>query len=224
MQFILSTISGFIESIWRRWFGGWVEQSFENVLPKWAFKILASRGTQTAFNLIFLFAVFMLNTSLWINTPLCSWLMSFGVKDWCISAIMSIIFQFQFWSRGHGPAFDIGRGKTVDEDTVRRYQKVWYAFIPNKLIPEEHWYGFLYDLIWMTARYTEGTLLMIPFLWSFDILWLGLITSSVYALCWTIQERDSWVIKYIPWKMVTVATQLAELVIGFLVGFYIAFK
>ena len=166
----------------------------------------------------------MLNTSLWINTPFCAWLMSWGVKDWCIASIMSIIFQFQFWSRGHGPAFDIGRGETVDEDTKKRYQKVWYAFIPNKLIPEEHWYGFLYDLIWMTARYTEGTLLMIPFLWSFDILWLGLITSSVYALCWTIQERDSWVIKYIPWKMVTVATQLAELIIGFLVGFYIAFK
>ena len=224
MQFILSTISGFIESIWRRWFGGWVEQAFEGKLPNWLYKILASRGTQTAFNLVFLFAVFMLNTSLWINTPLCSWLIAHGIKDWCIASIMSIIFQFQFWSRGHGPAFDIGRGTVVDEDTKRRYQKVWYAFIPNKLVPEEHWYGFLYDFIWMTARYTEGTLLMIPFLWSFEILWLGLITSGVYAFCHTLQERESWIIKYVPWGMVTVATQLAELVIGFLVGFYIAFK
>ena len=31
---------------------------------------------------------------------------------------------------------------------IERYQKVWWVFIPNKLIPEEHWYGFLYDFIW----------------------------------------------------------------------------
>ena len=75
MHFLFSTISGFIESIWRRWYGGWIEGTMEDKLPKWLYKFLSSRGTQTIFNLIFLFGIFMLNP-IWTATPLCNWLIT----------------------------------------------------------------------------------------------------------------------------------------------------
>lgn len=216
MQFLLSMISGTIESIWRRWFGGWVEGTMKDKLPKWLYKILASRGTQTIFNLIILFGIFMLNVG-WMITPFSAWLIAHNISAWIIALIMAVIVQFEFWSRGHGPAFDIGRWNP--QEYIERYQKVWWAFIPNKLIPREHWYGFLYDFIWMLVRYTYGLIFLVPFLWSFKILWLGLIVTSLYAFCWTIYERDNWIIKYIPLDMVSGATQLAELLVGFAVGF-----
>ena len=46
MHFLFSTISGFIESIWRRWYGGWIEGTMEDKLPKWLYKFLSSRGTK----------------------------------------------------------------------------------------------------------------------------------------------------------------------------------
>lgn len=216
MRFLLSMISGAIESIWRRWFGGWVEGTMKNKLPKWLYKILASRGTQTIFNLIVLFGIFMINAG-WMVTPFSAWLIAHNISAWIIALIMTAIVQFEFWSRGHGPAFDVGRWNP--QEYVERYQKVWWASIPNKIIPREHWYGFLYDFIWMLIRYTYGLIFLVPFLWSFKILWLGLVVTGLYAFCWTIYERDSWIIKYIPFQMVGGATQLAELLVGFAVGF-----
>lgn len=219
MNFLFASIFGFIESIWRRWYGGWIEGTMEDKLPKWLYTFLSSRGTQTVFNLIVLFAIFMINSH-FLLTPICQWLLGIGIKDWIIALIMSAIFQFEFWSRGHGPAFDEGRGEPTQE-TIDRYQKVWWVFIPNFLIPKQYWYGFLYDFIWMWVRYTIGLFLMIPFLWSFNILWLGLIATSIYALCWTLYERDSWILKYIPFNMASIPTQLAELLIGFITGFWL---
>lgn len=218
MHLLFSTISGFIESIWRRWYGGWIEGTKKESLPKWIYNILSSRGTQTIFNLIFLFGVFLLNP-VWATTPVSSWLISHGVYEWLIAIVLAVVFQLEFWSRGHGKAFDLGRGAPVNDDG--RYQKFWWVVVPNKLIPEKYWYGFLYDFIWMACRYTVGLLWLVPFLWSFNILWLGLITASVYALCWTLQERDSWVFSLIPWQMAGGSTQLAELLIGFIVGFWL---
>ena len=219
MNFLFASIFGFIESIWRRWYGGWIEGTMEDKLPKWLYTFLSSRGTQTVFNLIVLFAIFMLNNG-FLFTLFCQWLIGLGIKDWFIAAVLSIIIQFEFWSRGHGPAFDEGRGIPTQE-TIDRYQKVWWVFIPNFLIPKQYWYGFLYDFIWMWVRYTIGLFLMIPFLWSFNILWLGLIATSIYALCWTLYERDSWILKYIPFNMASIPTQLAELLIGFITGFWL---
>lgn len=219
MQFILSSISGFIESLWRRWFGGWAEHYFENKLSKWLYKIISSRGTQTIFNLIFLSGVFLINSN-WAGTPLSGWLISLGIPFWLLATIIAALFQFEFWSRGHGPAFDIGRGVPTQE-TIDRYQKVWWSIIPNKLIPEKHWYGFLYDFVWMLTRYTYGLFLIVPFLWSFNILWLGLITASVYALCWTLYEKEPWIFPLIPFNMTSNATQLAEIIVGFIVGFWL---
>ena len=73
----------------------------------------------------------------------------------------------------------------------------------------------------MLTRYTYGLFLIVPFLWSFNILWLGLITASVYALCWTLYEKESWLFPLIPFNMTSNATQLAELIIGFIVGFWL---
>lgn len=218
LQFLLSPFFGLIEGFWRRWFGGYFEH--HTVFPKWINKIFESRGTQTIFNILFLTCVFMIN-SFWITTPLCSFLINLGISKWIIALIIASIFQFMFWSKGHGPAFDMARGGKPSESTIERYHREKWSFIADKLIPEDHWYGFLYDFVWMTARYTYGVIFIIPFLWSLKILWLGLIIASIYALCWTIQEKDNWVFKYFLYNCVESSTNLAEIIGGFSVGLFL---
>ena len=81
-------------------------------------------------------------------------------KSWqgaAASLLLACYLQFQFWSRGHGACFDIGRG-TPDETTIRRYNERWYHtpldWLFNKMDANEHKYGFLYDFIYMGMRYT----------------------------------------------------------------------
>ena len=63
MQFLLSIIFGFFESIWRRWFGGFVQHEyFGKKIPDWFYKIIHSRGTQTIVNIIILTSIFLLNS------------------------------------------------------------------------------------------------------------------------------------------------------------------
>lgn len=220
LQFIGAVFAGFIEGIWRRWFGGWLEEDFKTSGPKWLVKVLHSRGTQTAFNLLFLTGLFMCNP-FWTVTPLCSWIISLGVPSITIAITMACIFQFMFWSKSHGAAFDLGRDEKPTPETIERYHKYVWAILPDKIIPEEHWYGFLYDFVWMFARYTYGAMFMLPFMWTFDILWLGLMVASIYALCWTINDRDNWLFKYFPYNMVSSGTNLAEIVCGFVTGYFL---
>lgn len=184
------------ESYWRRVFGGCKEGTW-----------LGNRGVQTIINLLLLFGVFYyLKPVWWIALFSCLWM------------------QFQFYSRAHGPAFDVGRG-TPDEETIRRYNEIWWVrWLPNFifsrdsstkkveswsdklgfikrgakwftsrcLIAEEHRYGYLYDFIWMFTRYTVP-LIPIAFIYSSKIMWLGLVVASVYALCWTLYEREKYI-------------------------------
>ena len=220
MQFLFSLISGFIEGFWRRWFGGYFNHT--ESFGKIGNYLMGSRGTQTIFNILFLTLVFMLTASNWITTPLCSWLIGLGVKDWCMAVIMASVFQFQFWSRGHGPAFDMGRGGLdISEELYDRYHREVWSKLPDKVIPEEHWHGFFYDFVWMWSRYTYGALFMVPFFWSFYICWLGLIITAVYALSWTINEKDNWLFKYFPHDYVASGTNLGEVLGGFLTGVFL---
>lgn len=219
MQLILATISGGLEALWRRWFGGWAGHYFEGKLPNWLYKIVESRGTQTVVNLIFLFGVFMIN-NYWMSTLFSSWLIGLGLPSWVLALVLSALFQFEFWSRGHGPILDEGRAEPTQE-TIDRYQKVWWAFVPNNIVPKAYWYGFWYDFMWTWTRYTYGLFLLVPFLWSFNILWLGLITAGIYSICWTLYERDNWIFKLFPFEMTSSPHQLAEIITGFVVGFWL---
>ena len=219
MQFLLSIIFGFFESIWRRWFGGFVKHEyFGKKIPDWFYKIIHSRGTQTIVNIIILTSIFLLN-SYWVSTPLTNWFISLGLNKYILAIIMALIFQFMFWSKGHGPSFDIGRWDP--EEYKERYKNVWFNKICEKIIPKKYWYGFLYDCIWMICRYAYGACFMIPFIWTFKILWLGLIAASVYAFCWTLYEKENWLFNKPIFKMASNPTQLAELINGFIVGFWL---
>lgn len=217
---ILSQVFGVVESFWRRWFGGYFEH--HQIFPKWLNKIFESRGVQTVFNIALLTLLFMSN-QYWVATPICKFILGLGLNKWILALIMACLFQFMYWSLGHGPAFDMNRGGKPSESTISRYHREKWSFIPDKIVPEEHWYGFIYDFIWMTARYTYGVLFIIPFVWTFKILWLGLIIASIYALCWTIQERDSWIFKYFPKESVETATNLAEFIAGYITAVFLMF-
>lgn len=224
MKIFYSIISGIFGGLFRRWFGGWFEgEYYKEKLPSWLYNLLINRGTQTISLILLFFCCFMINNS-WMLTPFSSLLIGLGIPAFVIALIMAIIFQIQYYSRGHGPGFDISRGGKPDAATIERYKKVWYNKICEWLIPEQYWYGFLYDYLWMTLRYVYGTIFLIPFLWSFEIMWLGLISSSIYALCWTIFEKDKWLIEKMPQQMVSNATQLAEVILGYVVGFWLMFK
>jgi hypothetical protein len=219
-KFILTSLYGLFEGIWRRWFGGYFEH--HQVFPKWLNKIMESRGTQTVVNILFLTCLFMTNT-FWLSTPISGFLIGLGLNKWVLSLIVASIFQFMFWSLGHGPAFDMARGsQTPDEKTIERYHREKWSFIPDKIFPQEHWYGFLYDFVWMLCRYTYGAMFIVPFMWSLNVLWLGLIITCIYSFCWTIQERDSWVFKLFPYDYVNCATNLAEVIGGFAVGIFLS--
>lgn len=217
-KILISPLCGVIESFWRRWFGGYFEH--HQVFPKWLNKLFESRGTQTIFNILFMFCVLLFNNG-WMSSPISAFLIGCGLNKYILTIIVSSIFQFMFWSLGHGPAFDMNRGGEPTESTIERYHREKWSFIPDKIVPKEHWYGFVYDFIWMTARYTYGALFVVPFLWSLQVLWLGLIIASIYALCWTIQERDSWIFKLYPYDFVNCATNFAEVLSGFIVGIFL---
>lgn len=71
---------------------------------------LRNRGVQTIVMMLSMFLLF------------CSF------KSWqgtVASLLLACYLQFQFWSRGHGACFDIGRG-TPDETTIKRYNERWY--------------------------------------------------------------------------------------------------
>lgn len=218
---LLTSLYGVAESFWRRWFGGYFEH--HQVFPKWLNKIFESRGTQTVVNIILLTTLFMINNA-WMTTPLSAYLLGLGVNKWVLALAVASIFQFMFWSLGHGPAFDMSRGGEPTESTIERYHREKWSFIPNKIIPEEHWYGFLYDFIWMFARYSYGAMFVIPFFWSFDVLWLGLIVAGIYAFSWTIYEKDSWVFKIYPYDFVNNGTNFAEVLSGFATGVFLMLR
>ncbi len=179
----------------RRWYGGCLED----------YKILRNRTVQT----ICMLAVFM----------------SVYVGDWSnwkyiiFAAVVSCWLQFQFWSRGHGACFDIGRNMSPSEDTIRRYNERWYHYpvdwLFDKVLKEPtKKYGFLYDFIYMGLRYTCPMIVMAILDWRYIV--LGALVSPIYCICWTLSEREKWIFdKRIPF--VSGATNLAERIVGGLI-------
>lgn len=202
---MIALINGIIECFWRRIYGGYE--------TKW--KWINERGVQTAFNIIFLSFVFYFGN--WEERKLINLIGNNELVYWVASIFGAVYFQCLFWAKGHGPAFDIGRSKITPE-MEKRYQKEWFAFIPNKLVPENHWYGFMYDCIWFWCRYSLCLIPMTLYFWSADVLVFGVLAVIVYGTCWTLYEREKWIFDKIPYNLVDGATALAELIFGFTVG------
>lgn len=175
----------------RRWYGGALE----------GYKILRNRGVQTVVMIAVFMSIYLYDLSIWQN--------------WLGAALVSLWLQFQFWSRGHGACFDIGRG-TPDEETIGRYNERWYHYpidwFFDKLCKEpDKKYGFLYDFLYMGLRYTCPMILMAFIDWHYIL--IGASISPIYAFCWTLYERDNWIYqKNIPF--VGGATNLSEEIVG----------
>lgn len=195
-----------LNSWWRRWFGGAYKDTW----------VGNKRGIQCG--------VYILYTALvtYFISPL-------GI--WWHSLIFAVLFAaysyIQFWARGHGQMFDIGRDTNPP---VERYNNYWFHIPCDWLLPN-HKYGFLYDFIYMGIRYTFPTVMLFiygfaPKLFGLDvacfdwrIILIGLWVSPIYAFCWTLSEREPWIFQ--KYKSVAGPTNLAEYVVGGIWGLWI---
>ena len=206
---LLCLFSVVFNSFFRRWFGG----GFKNT---WLGNL---RGVQCIVYLIVtgLMAYFLEPLAIWWH-----------------NLIFAIVFAgysyIQFWARAIGPALDSGREKYPSEDTIRRYNKSWQHY-PCDWICGEHKYGFLYDFLFFLFRYATPTLMLcifgyIPYLFgiehqllSWHLLLIGLLISPIYAVSWTLYERETWLFgKY---KTIEYPTNLAEYLSGAIWGFWV---
>lgn len=171
----------------RRWYGGALED----------YKILKNRGLQT----IFMIGLFL---SIYVKE-------ADSVISWIVATIITGWLQFQFWSRGHGCCFDIGRGGYPTQETVNRYNERWYHK-PCDWLAEKRffsYYGIGYDFVYMTLRYTCPMIPMMIFDWKYIL--IGLSVRTVYAICWEWYESLVWKFNK---SWCNSATNLAEIICG----------
>lgn len=187
-------------ALWRRWFGG----GFKNT---WL-------GNNRAVQCVVFLASF--TGLMYLHTH----------YEWWICVLSAAFLYCQFWARGHGACFDIGRGQ-YDETTIKRYNARWYH-VPCDWLLKNNKYGFLYDFLYMGLRYTCPMILFyalgcIPLLTGSTtplftpwVIAIGASVSPLYALCWTLKEREDWLFQK-HWS-VSGATNLAEYLAGFVFG------
>lgn len=151
---MIEFVFGIFEGIWRRWFGGWLN----NII------ILKNRFIQHI-----------------VGFSACFCLFYFKENSLLKSVIIALILQALYWARSHGCCFDFGHDVFPD---VKRYDQLWYWKYVRLIIPESEWYTFTGDYILMTVRYTIPSILLALATWSFPILFAGIVLSSIYALMW----------------------------------------
>lgn len=174
----------FLGALARVWYGA-------DGLPK----LLQNRGLQTVYMMLLFVACFYDNYS-WQN--------------WCVVLAVVCWLQFQFWSRGHGCCFDVGRDVNPTADTIDRYDDRWYYKVCDKLLPN-HKYGFLYDFFYLMLRYTCPMIPMMIFDWRYIL--VGLSIAPIYAFSITLGERESWIFEKQKWYWRR-AWSLAEILSG----------
>lgn len=202
----------------RRWFGG--------LFPEEQFKLLGNRGIQTAIMLISLFPV-MLQICL-LRYPTYSL-----ISVLIIASFMTSWIQFQFWSRGHGGTFaDMGRDKNPD---ISRYDR-WFKFILdiswnfftnlkenykifNWLL--QRWsakkYGYTYDMLYHTLRYTLCMFVPALMLKKFVFIFIGLLSAPIYEINLRLYEKFKF--KWMQLSWLNSANKLSEIELGFIFGF-----
>ena len=173
----------------RRWYGG--------LFTDLNIKFLTSRGLQSVFMIALFMSIYVTNPQAWQN--------------WIIAAVVSSWLQWQFWSRGHGCCFDIGRGTSPD---ISRYNERWYHYpcdwIFKKLGVSDYRYGFFYDFLYMSLRYACPMIPMMIFDWRYIL--IGLSIAPVYAFCWTLWEKEPWA--RFNQKWLDNPTKWAEIIVG----------
>nr|DAM08009.1 MAG TPA: hypothetical protein [Caudoviricetes sp.] len=193
---MLTIINGLWWALLRRWFGGMLEN----------YPILKNRGIQTTVMMLSMLPFFVDG-----NSNFMCWVAGLSIISW---------LQFVEISSGHGPIFDVSRGgNTPSEESVARYHKMWGFKILCRIFPESARYGFLFDFILLTIRYTLPMLPLAFISWGYVL--IGLAVAPVYAFCWTLFERDSLLVCDLP-ESLNGPTKLAEAIWGFIFGFGLA--
>lgn len=204
--FLLCLFSVVFNSLFRRWFGGGYKNTW----------LGNNRAVQCTVYLLV--------------TALVAYYLSTFAEVWeriTFAVLFSVFTYCQFWARGHGACFDIGRGE-ADETTVKRYNERWYH-IPCDYLFKNHNYGFAYDFVYMGLRYTMPIVLLyilglvtVPVfinpIFSMWIIAIGASISPIYAMCWTLYERENWMFK--KYWSVTGPTNLAEYLAGAVWGLW----
>lgn len=189
---MLTIINGLWWALLRRWFGGMLEN----------YPILKNRGIQTTVMMLSMLPFFVDG-----NSNFMCWVAGLSIISW---------LQFVEISSGHGPIFDVSRGgNTPSEESVARYHKMWGFKILCRIFPESARYGFLFDFILLTIRYTLPMLPLAFISWGYVL--IGLAVAPVYAFCWTLFERDSLLVCDLP-ESLNGPTKLAEAIWGFIFG------
>lgn len=178
------------ESVWRRWFGGGFKSE--------TYKFLDRRIIKHIVNIVFIFAIMY-----WVRGLDILW-----------TVITVGIMEGLYWSLGHGPYFDLGRGGMPDEKMKKRYNKMFYHYILDWCFSEEERYTTFYDFCGMLIRYTWPLLLMwiVPG-FNLGITVLGELVAVAYAVCWV--ARDKKLLKKLG------ATDLGEYIAGGLTGLFL---
>ena len=206
MFYVLCILSVIVNSFWRRWFGGGYKNTW----------LGNNRAVQCTIYLLYTSALaYYLSrfSEVWYNA--------------IFAAIFSVLTYCEFWSRGHGACFDIGRGK-FDETTINRYNARWYH-IPCDWLLKNHKYGFMYDFLYMGLRYTMPLVLLYILglvtepvfgepLFTKWIIVIGASISQIYAICWTLYEKENWIFKKY-WSVVG-PTNLSEYLAGAVWGLW----
>lgn len=152
----------FFEAVWRRLFGGWMEN-----IP-----VISNRSFQHVANCTYMFFLFQ----------------SLKFETWEI-VYSIVVIEGLFWSIGHGCCYDCGRHGTPDERMIGRYKKLWWCWRPCAfLFPEKYWYGNDFDLVYMTIRYTVPTLFLIP-VFGVYIVFMGSTIPIIYNTFWILWEK-----------------------------------
>lgn len=196
---LLCFLKGLLGALGRRWFGA------DGLPGFWQ-----NRGLQTACLLLVELWVFWPKENTWL-----AWTVSIALCAW---------YQFQFISRGHGACFDIGRDKNPSAETIARYNERWYHipcdWLFDKVLKRpEAKYGFLYDFLYMSLRYTCPMLLPGIFI-SWWFVAIGVSVAPIYAFCYSLYEREIWLKPKSDW--VDSATDWAEIIWGFNTFFWSA--
>ena len=191
-NFIIALFYGVAMAFWRRWFGGGFKGRY-----KW----LDNRGVQAVAGICLMVPFFLYEPDNGLN--------------WLLAVVFAVYLYAQFWSRGHGACFDIGRDENPSASAIARYNERWYHLPCDYLLPD-HKYGFAYDFLYMTLRYSCPLLPMALLDWRF--LLIGLSISPVYAFCHSLGERENWLLKNVP-EWLDKPVKWAELAVGFIFGF-----
>lgn len=146
-----------------------------------------------------------------INVVATIFVLSYIGISWWRVVVVAPVFEFLFWSLGHGGAFDIGRSGYPDEETIKRYERFFWDKWCKFLVPKDCWYLYWYDYLWMMFRYGLPAILVSFFLSSWLFGYCGFGVATTYAICWSLYDKGK--TKY--------PTELAEIISGLIVGFLV---